>query len=196
MKVTFISIFSSQIGLVFPLSCMKAVLLIRCEDLCKGPIVESWGWAWRDPLVSVTALTGWVVHPVWLQGHAAAPLCHETNWAVPTQQHLCKLHNIIHILFDLICMYVMWYALSCLHSQFVLYASREFRIWVLAFPWDAEHILPGGRCVWHANTLDRMNRWMWGVLQNVLQLLTALQSFSFVSCLFLCLLHHPHTVWM
>lgn len=29
------------------------------------------------PLVSITALTGLVVHTAWLQGHVAAPLCHE-----------------------------------------------------------------------------------------------------------------------
>lgn len=29
------------------------------------------------PLVSINILTGMVAHPAWLQGHAAAPLCHE-----------------------------------------------------------------------------------------------------------------------
>lgn len=52
--------------------CMIVVLTIRWGDLCVG--VEH---GMTPPLVSITALTGLVVHPAWLQGHVAVSLCHE-----------------------------------------------------------------------------------------------------------------------
>ena len=33
--------------------CVIVVWLIRCEDLCEGPIVECRSWAWRDPTAGI-----------------------------------------------------------------------------------------------------------------------------------------------
>lgn len=56
---------------------------------------------------------------------------------------------------------------------------------------EAQRVLPVWRCVWHANTVDRTNSWLWGAQQSELQLLPALKTYSLVSYPFLCLLHHP-----
>ncbi len=62
---------------------------------------------------------------------------------------------------------------SLKHSMHNLTHLWLFRIVVEAFILEAEHILPGWRCAWHANKVDRMHSWLWVVQQNELQLLAA-----------------------